>query len=277
MALLLLVSLRVPAAERPPILPPDAAARAYEAGRDLVRSGKYTEGVKRLQEALATGHRRAAESFGTSRYPVDRYDPDYWLGVAYMELGDDARAREHLGRSKANKLIERWPEALDLNARLETLERRARPTLAPPTPTAPPPAPTATAPPALPAPPTPALILAPAIATVPSPSPAAATTPAARQAPTALVRELVAAISTADWTTAESALGNARVAAPDAHELELLEAVMSGSRYLLEGSRDGALLARARRSLAAYRQHGGSRRAEQVWLSPVLSALLTGR
>src|SRR5436190_16022157 len=87
------------------ILPPDAAARSFEAGREAVRRGDYTAGVRRLEEALATGHTRPEEHLGTTRNFVDRYDPDYWLGVAYMELGQKEKARAHLLRSKANGAI----------------------------------------------------------------------------------------------------------------------------------------------------------------------------
>ena len=104
------------------ILPPDAAARAFEAGRDAVKRGDYPAGIRRLEEALATGHTRPEEHLGTTRNFVDRYDPDYWLGVAYMETGQKEKARLHLARSKANGAITRWPEFSDLAARLASLQ-----------------------------------------------------------------------------------------------------------------------------------------------------------
>src|SRR5262245_19274301 len=116
------------------ILPPDAAARAFEAGRSAALRGDYLEAVKPLHEALQTGHTRPEERLGTSRNFTVRYDPDYWLGVAYMELGENDAARKHLLRSRENGLIQGWPELSDLRSRLAVLERRA----ADPTPTAPP-------------------------------------------------------------------------------------------------------------------------------------------
>src|SRR5262245_15869154 len=109
------------------ILPPDAAARAFEAGRDAVKRGDYAVAVRRLEEALATGHTRPEERLGTTRNFVDRYDPDYWLGVAYMETGQKEKARQHLLRSKANGAIARWPEYTDLVTRLAALQEEPKP------------------------------------------------------------------------------------------------------------------------------------------------------
>jgi len=64
---------------------------------------------------------------------------------------------------------------------------------------------------------------------------------------------------------------------PGARELDLVEASALGSRYILEGRRDEALLSAARASLASFRQKGGSARAEATLLSPTLRALLEPR
>lgn len=244
-----------------PILPPDAAARSYEQGRRAVRQRDYTEGIRRLQEALDTGHREPRETLGTSRYSVERYDPDYWLGVAFMELGNDERARTHLQRSLAAGLVRNWPEFPDLTARLTTLDRRdadrraaARPTERPE-----PPSPTPTAvPTSTPAP--------------PAPVPTAAPSPPIpdRKA----LEGVVSALAAGDFAAADEALRDLRTSTPDVAAADLLEAVAAGSRFVLEGRRDSRLLERARRALAAFRAKGGSRKAEEVWISPALAAVL---
>lgn len=250
---------------QPVILPPDAAARAYEQGRRAVRQREHTEGVRRLQEALDTGHREPRETLGTSRFSVDRYDPDYWLGVAFMELGNDERARPHLQRSLAAGLIRNWPEYLDLAARLATLEKReeARRAAARPT-ERPAPSPT----------PTPAFTPTPAPAAGATPEPAASPAPTASPPDGKALEAAVAALSTGDFAGAEEAVSRIRERSPGAPAADLLEAVAAGSRYLLEGRTDSRLLERARRALAAYRARGGSRKAEETWISPALAAVL---
>lgn len=228
------------------ILPPDAAVRPYREGRDAARGGDFRKAVRLLNEALATGQTQPAERLGTIRFFVERYDPYYWLGVAYMGLGDDARARENLLKSRAAGVIQGWPEASDLAARLLTLEARLAPR---PTPTRPPPPP-------------------------PTASPTPTATPLPTPAPPRELEEAVGALAAADWARAEDALRRLREKAPDLAEADLLEAVLEGSRYLVEGKRDAAALERARVHLQEFRRRGGSRRAEEVWLSPSLRALL---
>jgi tetratricopeptide (TPR) repeat protein len=253
------------------ILPPDAAARSFEAGREAVRRGDYAAGVRRLEEALATGHTRPEEHLGTTRNFVDRYDPDYWLGVAYMELGQKEKARAHLLRSKANGVIARWPEFSDLVTRLASLqERPPEPTKMPEEPQRTPPMPTPPATPTarpLPIPPlqTPVPMLA---DQQPSPAPAAHARLDAVE-----LSALLTLLSRGEWRAFERDLARARARVPDALEPALLDAVACGSRYLLEGKKDGTLLARARRSLAEYRRRGGPKRAEKLFLSPALEAV----
>src|SRR5512135_1613186 len=122
--LALAATLAGPAASQS-ILPPDAAVKAYQAGVEAAGRKEWPEVLKRMNEALATGHRDAKEHFGTNRYYVDLYDPYYWRGAAFMELGDEAGAREDLARSRDAGLIRRFPEYGDLLARLDELDRRA--------------------------------------------------------------------------------------------------------------------------------------------------------
>lgn len=261
-----------------PIVPRDAAARPYEAGRAAVRRGEYAAAIPLLQQALATGYTRPEDRMGTGRYFVERYDPDYWLGRAYMELGNDAKAKEHLLRSRAAKLIQGWPEYADLSARLVALEQReaARRAAAVPTPTPPPvPSPPPPTPTPLPAAtPTPAPVL-PSPSAVPAPTlPGLGTSGLAPSRPIPGIDRLVRAIGEGDMDAAETALAAARRNSPDARQLDLLEAVVAGTRYVLGGAKDDSLLLRARASLGAWRAKGGTRRAEEVWLSPKLLALL---
>jgi tetratricopeptide (TPR) repeat protein len=257
------------------ILPPDAAARAFEAGRDAVKRKDYAIAVKRLEEALATGHTKPEERLGTTRNFVDRYDPDYWLGVAYMETGDKEKARLHLVRSKSNGAIARWPEYSDLVTRLSALQEEPKP----PEPTAVPPEPQKTPPLPTP-PPTPTAKPLPIPPKQPTPVPmlaSAPSTPAPAGRPRLDATELASLLtllSHAEWRAFESDLARARARVPEALEPSLLEAVACGSRYLLEGKKDGALLERAKRSLADYRRRGGPRRAERLFISPALEAVL---
>lgn len=261
------------------ILPPDAAAREYRAGRDAVRARDFPEAIRRLTAALATGHDRPAERLGTARYSVERYDPDYWLGVAYMESGDDLRARLHLTRSRGSPLVQGWPEYADLVRRLAELDRRGSasrtPAVEPPatptrtaTPTAPPaPEPTPTAGVLEPGPP-------------PAPSPTAdPPVPARRPPPEAPLpaeetAAVIAAISRGRWDDARGALGVLRSRSPGHPGADLLEAVLEGSSYLLSGRSDEQARRRARAALEAYRRKGGSAEAEDAWVSPALRAAL---
>ena len=106
------------------ILPPDAAARPYLEGRDLVEKQLYREAIPKLEEALRTGHEKPQERFGTSRHAVDFYDPHYWLGRALMELGDEPAALAHLRASAAGGSFPERRETEDRARRIAELERR---------------------------------------------------------------------------------------------------------------------------------------------------------
>ena len=113
----LILALAGPAAPQA-ILPPDAAVKAYQAGVDAAGRREWPAVVRRMDEALATGHREPRRNFGTTRNYVDLYDPWYWRGVARMELGEDETAREDLVRSRDAGVIRTFPEFSDLLARL---------------------------------------------------------------------------------------------------------------------------------------------------------------
>lgn len=253
---MLFLTLAGPAAPQG-ILPPDAAVNAYQSGVAAAGRKDWPEVLKRMNEALATGHRDVREHFGTTRNYVDLYDPWYWRGAAHMELGDDAAAREDLTRSRDAGLIRRFPEYGDLLDRLDVLDRRAAVREATATPTPPPPAPTA-APTATPA------ALAPTAA------------PARRDAGGATSERVLLFLSAGDFDGAEAALAGLRAAHPDAREADLLQSLVLGTRWVLEGETDPLLLSRARRALAAWRERGGSKKAEETLLSPSLRAALSG-
>lgn len=254
----LFLALAGPAAPQS-ILPPDAAVNAYQSGVAAAGKKDWPEVLKRMDEALGTGHRDVKEHFGTTRNFVDLYDPYYWRGAARMELGDEAAARGDLARSRDAGLIRRFPEYGDLLARIDALDRRAaaREAAAAATPTPPPPVATAA--------PTPAPVVL-----IPTAAPA-------RQEPgAATVERVLVLFSAGDFDGAEAALAGLRAAHPDAREADLLQCLVLGTRWVLDGESDPLLLARARRSLGAWRERGGSKRAEETLLSPSLLAELSG-
>jgi hypothetical protein len=254
----LFLALAGPAAPQS-ILPPDAAVNAYQSGVAAAGKKDWPEVLRRMNEALGTGHGEVKEHFGTTRNFVDLYDPYYWRGAARMELGDEAAAREDLARSRNAGLIRRFPEYGDLLARIDALDRgaAAREAAAAPTPTSPLPVVTAapTAAPALPAP---------------------TATPARQEPGAATVERVLVLFSAGDFDGAEAALAGLRAAQPDAREADLLQSLVLGTRWILDGGSDPLLLARARRSLGAWRERGGSKRAEETLLSPSLLAALSG-
>jgi hypothetical protein len=232
------------------ILPPDAAVRAYQAGVDAAGRKDWQTVFRRMNEALATGHREPRQNFGTNRFSVDLYDPWYWRGVARMELGDDAGAREDLASSRDAGVIRRFPEFSDLIARLAELDRRAEASAAAAIPTA-------TAVPTQVPPPTPA----PTAAALPTPSP----TPADLSG--GGVERVLTLFSAGDFDGAEAALAGLRATRPGLREYDLLQSLILGTRYVLDGSTEPALLSRARRALFAWRERGGTRKAEEAVLS----------
>lgn len=246
------------------ILPPDAAVKAYQAGQAAAQRKDWPLVVRKMNDALATGHTQARTHFGTTRNFVDLYDPYYWLGVAHMELGEVLEAKRNLLLSRSEGVIDGFPESADLLGRLGQLERReAQQAVAPPTPTAgPTPEPTAAA----------------ASSAVPT---AAAlsqgdATPTPNDAPGADPERILTLFSAGDFVGAEAAIESFRRARPLAREADLLATLVLGTRYVLEGRADPSLLARAKKAFSSWRKRGGSRRSEEALLSPSLLATLNG-
>src|SRR5512141_3393013 len=117
------------------ILPPDAAVKAYQAGQAAALKKDWPLVIRKMNDALATGHTQARTHFGTTRNFVDFYDPYYWLGVAHMELGEVLEAKRNLLLSRSEGVIDGFPESADLLGRLGVLERREAQLAAPPPPT----------------------------------------------------------------------------------------------------------------------------------------------
>ena len=264
------------------ILPRDQAARPFAEGRDLVEKGRFREAVPKLQEALATGHEKPQERFGTSRHQVDYYDPRYWLGVALMELGDEPGALAQLRASAAaaGDLFPDRRETQDRAGRIAELERREAQRREPPrrdptTLPVPPPTPAT----AVPSPAPPAVASPEPARTPPLPSPTPDRSPAPRTPAPAVARlvRALAALAAGDFAAAAEEAAAERKRAPEARELDLVEAAALGGRYVLEGKREPALLEAARERLAAFRRKGGSARAEATLLSPSLRSLLEPR
>jgi hypothetical protein len=244
------------------ILPPDAAVKAYQAGQAAAQRKDWPLVVRKMNDALATGHTQARTHFGTTRNFVDLYDPYYWLGVAHMELGEVLEAKRNLLLSRSEGVIDGFPESADLLGRLGQLERReAQQAAAPPTPTAgPTPEPTAAA----------------ASSAVPT---AAAlsqgdATPTPNDAPGTDPERILTLFSAGDFAGAEAATESFRRARPLAREADLLATLVLGTRYVLEGRADPSLLARAKKAFSSWRKRGGSRRSEEALLSPSLLATL---
>ena len=250
------------------ILPPDAAVKAYQAGQAAARRKDWPLVIRKMNDALATGHTHARQHFGASRYTVDLYDPYYWLGVAHMELGEVLEAKRDLLLSRSEGVIDGFPESADLLGRLGVLERREAQQAAarePPTPAPPEATPTVQAPTPIPLP-----AMAPT-AVAPAEDPGA---PAPRDAGGA--ERILTLFSAGDFSGAEAEVENFRRARPDAREVDLLASLVLGTRYVLEGRADSALLARAKKALASWRKRGGGRRTEEALLSPSLLAALNG-
>jgi len=250
------------------ILPPDAAVKAYQAGQAAAQRKDWPLVIRKMNDALATGHTHARQHFGASRYTVDLYDPYYWLGVAHMELGEVLEAKRNLLLSRSEGVIDGFPESADLLGRLGVLERReAQQSALRESST---PAPLLEATPIVPAVPVPATA---PTAGAPAGGPAA---PESRDAEGIGAESILTLFSAGDFAGAEAGVERYRRARPEAREVDLLASLVLGTRYVLEGRADPALLARAKKALASWRKRGGGRRTEEAFLSPSLLAALNG-
>jgi len=112
--------------------------------------------------------------------------------------------------------------------------------------------------------------------TVAAPAPREQATPAPREAPDANPERILTLFSAGDFAGAEAAVEGFRRARPLAREADLLEALILGTRHVLEGGSDPSLLARAKKAFASWRKRGGPRRSEEALISPSLLATLNG-
>ncbi|HSB64348.1 MAG TPA: hypothetical protein VLJ18_09295, partial [Thermoanaerobaculia bacterium] len=241
----------------------DAAVKAYQAGQAAAQKKDWPLVVRKMNDALATGHTQAQKGFGTTRNFVDLYDPYYWLGVAHMELGEVLEAKRNLLKSRSEGVIDGFPESADLLGRLGQLERREAQQAPLPTPTA---APTLE----------PTAVATPSAVPTPAPLSQGDATPPPKDAPGTDPERILTLFSAGDFAGAEAAIESFRRARPDAREADLLATLVLGTRYVLEGRADPSLLARARKAFAAWRKRGGGRRSEEALLSPSLLATLNG-
>ena len=90
-----------------------------------------------------------------------------------------------------------------------------------------------------------------------------------------MTASVIEAISAGRWDEARTALARLRARAPDHPGTDLLEAVLEGSSYLLSGRTDEERRLRARAALEAFRRKGGTREAEDAWISPALREALS--
>jgi len=264
------------------ILPPDSAARPFLEGRELVEKGRYAEAIPKLEKALETGHERPQESFGTSRHAVDYYDPHYWLGVAFMETGEESRALAHLRSSASGGSFPNRRETEDRTRRITELERReAARREPPPRESTPVPVPSPTPPPPLPTSgpvlPQPTPVATPPAGPTPVPIPGAPGPTLVPSPPPVRLADALTALAAGNFDECVALVRAERHRSPEARELDLVEASALGSRYVLEGRRDEALLSAARANLASFRRKGGAARAEATFISPTLRTLLEPR
>ncbi len=281
----------------PPVLADRRDQKAADLFNDAVaeiRAKKYRPAIVKLNEALSRGATEPNDEQGSrSRFYARRYDPYYWLGVAHMELGDDARALGNFEKSlstipadRKEPLVKGWKEEYgDLQARMALLLKRMEASPAPPARL---PAPTlvAVAPPA--APPT-AIVVAQAPPTAAPAAPAAqagAASALAADEKRTFRAEVAPALRTAalgaaldaygrqDWRLMEVHVARARAVDPGAPQADVLECAARLTRFVLGGRRDQGELRSARELFLGWRAKVGARRDLPGILSPSMRTLL---
>jgi len=102
------------------------AADLYADAVGLIEARQHREAIPLLLAALARGASEPNENQGAeTRFLVYRYDPYYWLGVAFMETGQDDKALLSFEKSEVYGVLKRWPEDHeDLVRRRALLEAR---------------------------------------------------------------------------------------------------------------------------------------------------------
>ncbi len=249
---------------------------AYVEGLRAFDGGDYAVAAARMRTALSEDAVEATAKFRYRAQNAEDYFPHLWLGLSLEKLGDADGARRSLGESKGQGAVRARPA-------LERILGAALSRLTPPTPL-PTPLPS---PPAVPAPDpveappgpaaTPARFATPStpVPSIPmgaisssAPTRAASATVAPDSAAAAL-RSGLRAFFRADYWGAE------RLLAPEAARSPVARVFLAwslGGRYLLTGSRDVALLSRARAEYAAALLAGAPSTGEP-WVSPSILAL----
>ncbi len=257
------------------------AAELYLDGVDDIKRGKFREGKRLIDQALARGATEPNEQQGSeSRYMARPYLPYYWLGVAEMELGDFEKALINFEKDESFGVIKRWPqEFADLTRRRSILEKKIAGSVPAPVPTAPPlPAPSAT-----PLPPAPQIALPTptpfsVAETKPSPAPSLAVSDTrkaiANPKVDRLLLEGLEALARGDFQTALSGAAKSRQLEPADARPYALEAAVYTTRYILGGRRDAQELESARLAFSAWTSRSASRRPWPGILSQPMQELL---
>lgn len=259
---------------------------SYVDGVRAFDAGDYATAVGLMRTALAEDPAEATARFRYRAQNAEDYFPHLWLGLSLEKLGDRQGALQHLEESRRQGAVAARPALLRILT--TALARLTPPTPVPTTPSGlhqphpaaglqEPPAPAAAAPafPTIPTNPTARPTIGPAAAVgAParrSPLPATAATVAAAPTATAsaAVRSGLRAFFRGDYAGSEALL------APEAGRSPVARVFLAwslGGRYLLAGSRDAELLARARTEYAAALLDGAPSAGGQ-WVSPSILAL----
>lgn len=256
---------------------------SYVDGVRAFDAGDYTTAVGRMRTAVAEDPAEATARFRHRAQNAEDYFPHLWLGLSLEKLGERQGALSHLEESRRQGAVAARPA---LNRILTAALARLTPATPVPTIAAVLPLPSPTAVPPEPPAPAPAAPAIPAILTMLPPNglPVAAGAPARRSAPpaaaatvapaptataVAAVRSGLRAFFRGDYGGAEALLAPQAVRSPVAR---VFLAWSLGGRYLLAGSRDSQLLARARSEYAAALLDGAPSAGGQ-WVSPSILAL----
>lgn len=253
---------------------------AYVEGLRAFDVGDYAVAAARMRTALSEDAVEATAKFRYRAQNAEDYFPHLWLGLSLEKLGDADGARRSLGESRGQGAVRARPA-------LERILGAALARLTPPTPL---PTPSPTPLPSIPA------VLAPVpVEAFPGPTatPARLATPAPR-VPTIAMGGMAssaptrAAAATVSPASADDALrsglraffrgnyeGAESLLAPEAARSPVARLFLAwslGGRYLLTGSRDAALLSRARAEHDAALRAGAPFTGEP-WVSPAILAL----
>jgi hypothetical protein len=259
---------------------------AYVDGVRAFDAGDYATAAGRMRIALAEDPVEATARFRYRAQNAEDYFPHLWLGLSLEKLGDRQGALPHLEESRRQGAVAARPA-------LQRILTTALARLTPATPVpeiaagSPLPSPT-TGPEELP-PPGPSAAAIPAIPTIlttrPTTGPAVAAGGPARRSPQPAA---IATVAPAPPATAASAVrsglraffrgdygGAEALLAPEAGRRPVARVFLAwslGGQYLLAGSRDPGLLARARSEYAAALLDGAPSAGGQ-WVSPSILAL----